>query len=77
MPRVHAELREQGRPCSRRRVTRLMAAAGLEGKDRKKYEGTANRDYAHPIADDLVQRHFEVEQPATVWAADISFLPGA
>lgn len=75
VPRVHAELREQGWPCSRRRVARLMAAAGLKGKDRKRYQGTTNSDHAHPIADDLVQRHFEVEQPNTVWAADISFLP--
>ena len=75
VPRVHAELREQGWPCSRRRVARLMAAAGLKGKDRKKYRGTTNSNHAHPIADDLVQRHFKVEQPDTVWAADISFLP--
>ena len=77
VPRVHVELREQGWPCSRRRVARLMAAASLEGKDRKRYEGTTNSDHTHPIADDLVQRHFEVEQPNTVRAADISFLPGA
>ncbi len=29
VPRVHAELREHGFPCSRRRVARLMATAGL------------------------------------------------
>jgi putative transposase len=75
VPRVHAELREQGSPCSRRRVARLMAAAGLKGKDRKKYKSTTDSDHAHPIAVDLVQRRFEVEQPNTVWAADISFLP--
>uniref|UniRef100_UPI001E4325EA IS3 family transposase n=1 Tax=Deinococcus ruber TaxID=1848197 RepID=UPI001E4325EA len=75
MPSVHAALREQGQPCSRRRVARLMAAAGLKGNDRKKYKCTTNSDHAHPIADDLVQRHVEVEQPDTVWAADLSLLP--
>jgi putative transposase len=73
VPRIHAELREQGRPCSRRRVARLMASAGLRGKDRKKYKGTTNSDHAHPLADDLVQRRFKVREPNTVWVADISF----
>lgn len=77
VPRVHAELREQGWPCSRRRVARLMAALGLKGKNRKKYKGTTNSDHAHPIAGDLVQRQFDVALPNTVWAADISFLQGA
>uniref|UniRef100_UPI001E3CE876 IS3 family transposase n=1 Tax=Deinococcus ruber TaxID=1848197 RepID=UPI001E3CE876 len=75
VPSVHAALREQGQPCSRRRVARLMAAAGLKGNDRKKYKCTTNSGHAHPIADDLVQRHVEVEQPDTVWAADLSLLP--
>lgn len=75
VPRVHAELHEQGWPCSRRRVARLMATAGLKGRDRKKYKRTTNSDHGHPLANDLVQRRFKVERPNTVWAADISFLP--
>ncbi len=50
-----------------------MTAAGLKGKDRKKYKRTTDSDHAHPLADDLVQRRFKVQEPNTVWAADISF----
>jgi len=60
----------------------LLASAGgpadgggwLEGQRPQKYKRTTKSDHAHPIAGDLVQQHFEVEQPDTVWAADISFL---
>ncbi|MFB9993292.1 IS3 family transposase [Deinococcus oregonensis] len=52
VPRIHAELREQGWPCSRRRGARHQASAGLKGKDRKKDKGTTNSNHAHPLADD-------------------------
>ncbi|PNY79252.1 IS3 family transposase [Deinococcus koreensis] len=75
VPRVHAELREHGMACSRRRVARLMSAAGLQGKDRRKHKRTTTRNETHPVAKDLVHRNFDVPTPNTVWAADISFLP--
>lgn len=75
VPRVHAELREYGLPCSRRRVARLMSAAGLRGQGHRKYKHTTNQNEAHPVAEDLVCRQFLVPAPNTVWAADMSFLP--
>jgi transposase InsO family protein len=35
-PRVHAELRDSGTRCSRKRVARLMRAEGLEGVHRRR-----------------------------------------
>ena len=75
VPHVHAELREHGTACFRRRVARLMSAAGLRGKDRRKYKHTTTRNEIHPMAEDLVHRKFKVPTPNTVWAADITFLP--
>lgn len=75
VPRVHAELRVHGMACSRRRVARLMSAAGLQGKDRRKHKRTTTRNETHPVVEDLVHRKFNVPTPNAVWAADISFLP--
>ena len=40
-PRIHAELRAQGLRCGRKRVARLMAAAGLVGVHRRRLRATA------------------------------------
>jgi putative transposase len=39
-PRVHAELRAEGVPVGRKRVARLMRAAGLQGVSRRKWVTT-------------------------------------
>ena len=57
MPRVRAELRDQGMTVSRQRVARLMRQAGLQGVSRRRaYIVTTRRDERHRPAPDLVQR---------------------
>ena len=45
-PRVHAELAATGRHHSRKRVARLMAAAGLRGREAKRWKTTTVSDPA-------------------------------
>ncbi len=54
-PRVHAELRAQGVRCGRKRVERLMRAAGLRAKRPRRFRHTTNAHYAHPIAPNVVE----------------------
>ena len=57
MPRVRAELRDQGVTVSRQRVARLMRRAGLQGVSRRRaYIVTTRRDERQRPAPDLVQR---------------------
>ncbi len=42
MPRVHAELADQGVRVGRQRVARLMSAAGLEGMSRRRLASVKN-----------------------------------
>jgi putative transposase len=75
VPRVHAELREQGRRCSRKRVARLMRTAGLVGVHRRRAARTTVRDPRARPAPDLVNRVFTSDAPDRLWVADITYLP--
>lgn len=57
-PRVHKELVRRGVACGRRRVTRLMRRAGLEGRCKKRWRKTTIPDPDAERAKDLIQRHF-------------------
>ncbi len=72
-PRVHAELHEQ-HGVGRKRVARLMRAAGLRARPRRRYVVTTQSKHKHPIAANLVARQFEVAAPNQVWVSDLTYL---
>src|ERR671929_2064982 len=75
-PRVHAELRRQGRRHSRRRVARLMREMGLAAhRGRRRAPRTTDSRHGLPVAPNLLDRRFAADRPDTVWLADISYLP--
>jgi putative transposase len=74
-PRVHAELRSLGVRCGRRRVARLMRAAGLRGCVRGKKRRTTRRDPRAAPAPDLLCRDFVAVRPNKIWLADITYIP--
>jgi len=74
-PRVHAELRSLGVRCGRRRVARLMRAAGLRGCVRGKKRRTTRRDPRAAPAPDLLCRNFVAGGPNRIWLADITYIP--
>jgi putative transposase len=75
-PRVHAELRREGRPHSRRRVARLMREMGLAARrGRRRTPRTTDSRHDLPVAPNLLGRRFAAERPDAVWLADISYLP--
>jgi len=77
-PRVHAELRADGVKHGRKRVARLMRAAGLVGASRRRAGvTTTRRDKEARPAPDLVDRNFTAAAPNQLWVADITFVPTA
>lgn len=74
-PRVHAQLRAEGLCVGRKRVERLMRAAGLKGASRRKFIVTTQRDIHAQPAPDLVQRDFHAQGPNQLWVADITYVP--
>jgi putative transposase len=74
-PRVHADLDALGIHIGRKRVARLMQAAGLTGVSRRAFVTTTRRDPAARPAPDLVQRAFAADRPDRLWVADITYIP--
>lgn len=74
-PRIHAELRlEHGIHVGRKRVERLMVAAGISGLVTRKHGRTTVRVPGVRVADDLVRRQFRPAEPNVLWIADFSYL---
>jgi transposase InsO family protein len=73
-PRVHAELRAQGTRCARKRVARLMRAAGLVGRRRRRRVRTTVADPAHAPAPNLVARDFTASALDCLWLGDITYV---
>jgi putative transposase len=74
-PRIHMELREEGKRVGRKRVARLMKDAALRGISRRKSTVTTRRDRSARPAPDLVDRRFEAAKPNALWVADITYGP--
>jgi putative transposase len=76
--RIHAELQIAcGVRVGRKRVARLMRAAGLVGCHRRRRwrPGTTRRDPRAAPAPDLVNRQFVAAAPNRLWHADYTELP--
>jgi putative transposase len=76
-PRVHAELKEQGIHCARKRIARLMREHGITPKHKRRRVMTTNSQHENPIAPNLLQRDFTATEPNTKWVTDITYLPTA
>lgn len=76
-PRVHAVLKREGAGCGRRRVARLMRAAGLQGRHRRRRHLTTIPDPRAATRPDLVVRDFRPDATAldARWCGDITYVP--
>jgi putative transposase len=76
MPRVRAELIDQGLTVSRKRVARLMRRAHIRGVSRRRgFVVTTQRDERQRHAPDLVKREFKAEAANKLWVADMTYVP--
>ncbi len=75
-PRVHQRLRQEGVRSSRKRVARLMAEAGLTGRQKRRTRKTTLSDGTVGEATDLLQRDFAPMQLSLdqAWVGDITYI---
>lgn len=73
-PRIHAELRDRGLRCGRKRIARLLQEERLEVPVRRRFRITTQSGHGHGVAPNLLNRQFHVEGLDRVWAGDLTFL---
>jgi len=76
-PRIHKDLKATGHKVGRKRVARLMSAASLRGKTKRRFKTTTTSQHSRPKAENLVKQNFAVADPDTLWASDITYVPTA
>ena len=75
-PMIHAELADDHQiRVGRKRVARLMRAAGLRGATLRKFVVTTVSAPHAPDVADLVERRFYAERPNRLWVADATYIP--
>ena len=74
-PRIHAELRAQGRGVSRGRIERLMRQRGIRAimAPPRRVRTTDSR-HDLPIAPNLLNRNFRADAPNRIWLTDITYI---
>jgi len=73
-PRIHAELRAKGLDVSRKRVARIMSELGLVGRRKRPFRATTDSKHNLPVADNVLDRKFEVDAPDVAWVTDITYV---
>ena len=76
VPRIQAELANQGIKAGHNRIAAVMRAHGLRGVSRRRgWCVTTQRDKDRRPAPDLVQRAFTATSINQLWVADMTYIP--
>ncbi len=73
-PRVHRELRANGRRVGKKRVERLMRRAELAARKKRRFRKTTDSNHLDPIAPNVLQRNFDVPLPNAAWVTDVTYI---
>ena len=76
-PRVTEALHRGGYRVGHNRVARLMRENGLGVRRKSRYRSTTDSKHSLPVAENLLQRCFEVPETNQAWVSDLSYLPTA
>ena len=90
VPQIHAEFRKHPRGCgsrmicgalraqgiavSRKRVVRLMSEENLRHRLKRRFVRTTQSRHNKRVANNVLDRAFEVGEPNKVWASDITYI---
>ena len=73
--RIKRKLLQRGKITGRKRIARLMKAARLYCKTKRRFKVTTNSKHNNPVAPNLLQRQFNVSRPDQYWVGDITYIP--
>jgi len=72
--RIAEQLNNEGHRVGRYKARRLMRQLGLKVKVSRRYKLTTDSRHSYPVAQNLVNRNFEVSSPNATWTADITYV---
>jgi transposase InsO family protein len=73
-PRVHRELRANGRRVGKKRIERLMRQEGIVARKKRRFRRTTDSNHPHPIAPNILDRKFDVALPNSAWVTDVTYV---
>lgn len=73
-PRITASLRKEGYRVGHNRVSRLMRENQISAVKKRKWVQTTDSNHSRPVAENILNREFEVNQANQVWAGDITYV---
>jgi putative transposase len=76
-PRITRELRRRGVQVGHNRVARLMRQEGLGARRKRRFRSTTDSKHSLPVAENLVNRDFQVPEVNKAWVSDITYIPTA
>lgn len=76
-PRIHAELKEQGVYCARKRIVRLMQQRNISASSKRRKAHKTDSHHHAPCAPNLLQRDFTADAPNKKWMTDMTFIAHA
>jgi len=74
-PRIHAELVGRGHECCVNFVAKVMREAGIAAKTKRKFRQTTDSNHSMPVAENVLDRQFDPEEPNASWVADVTYIP--
>lgn len=73
-PRITDVLKDLGETVGRHKVASIMRKNGIIGLPPKKFRKTTDSDHNLPVAENLLDREFDVECPNEAWVGDITYI---
>ena len=73
-PRILRDLQAAGETCSVNRVARLMQAAGIKARQKRRRVPGQLVSAVHSVAPNLLERQFQASGPNQKWAADFTYV---
>ena len=72
--RMAVEIEKAGTPCGRTKAATVMALANVVAKQKRKFKATTDSKHSLPVAPNLLDREFTVDDPDRVYVGDITYV---
>jgi putative transposase len=74
LDKILKDVQESFPRCSRNRLYNIQKEYKLYSSRKRKYKATTNSHHKLPVAENILNQNFNVDNPAAVWVTDISYI---